>query len=121
MPDEGNEPLLRTISSASAKAGQQGVKILELLNERARLGLEFVQFDWGADTYLATGVSLPANALDGLRQNYAAVYLGPIGDARVPDMLHTRDTIPAHALFMARERGRVVARHSGVAPGTPAR
>ena len=28
------------------------------VSERSRLGLEFVSFDWGADTYLATGVSL---------------------------------------------------------------
>jgi len=72
---------------------REGVRILELENERARLGLEFVPFDWGADTYLATGVSLPANALDDLRQNYAAVYLGAIGDARVPDQQHARDII----------------------------
>jgi 3-isopropylmalate dehydrogenase len=72
---------------------REGVRVLELLNERARLELELVPFDWGADAYLATGVSLPANALDDLRQNYAAVYLGAIGDSRVPDMQHARDII----------------------------
>ena len=71
----------------------EGVKVLQFVNERSSLGLEFVQLDWGADTYLATGVSLPAGALDDLRQNYAAVYLGAIGDPRVPDMQHARDII----------------------------
>jgi 3-isopropylmalate dehydrogenase len=72
---------------------REGVRVLEFLNERAGLGLEFVHFDWGAETYLATGVSLPADALDDLRQNYAAIYLGAIGDARVPDQQHARDII----------------------------
>jgi len=72
---------------------REGVKILAFVSERSGLGLEFVPFDWGADTYLATGVSLPAGALDDLRQNYAAIYLGAIGDPRVPDMQHARDII----------------------------
>ena len=72
---------------------REGVKVLEYLNQRSRLGLEFVELDWGADTYLATGVSLPANALEDLRANYAAVYLGAIGDPRVADMQHARDII----------------------------
>src|SRR6185369_14043821 len=72
---------------------REGLKILEYLNESSKLGLEFVTFDWSADTYLATGVSLPANALDDLRRNYAAVYLGAIGDPRVANMQHARDII----------------------------
>ena len=72
---------------------REGVKILEYLNERSKLGLEFVTFDWSADAYLATGVSLPANALDDLRKNFAAIYLGAIGDPRVPNMQHARDII----------------------------
>jgi len=72
---------------------REGIKILSYLNERSRLGLELVTFDWGADTYLATGVSLPAGALDDLRKNFAAIYLGAIGDPRVADMQHARDII----------------------------
>jgi len=72
---------------------REGVKILKCVSESAGLGLEFVWLDWGADAYLRTGVSLPAGALDDLRQNYAAVYLGAIGDPRVTDMQHARDII----------------------------
>lgn len=68
---------------------REGVRVLDSLG----LGLEFVEFDWGADTYLRTGVSLPPGALDELRANYAAVYLGAIGDPRVPHMQHARDII----------------------------
>jgi 3-isopropylmalate dehydrogenase len=72
---------------------REGVRVLEYLSERSALGLELVPFDWGADRYLATGVSLPAGALDELRRDYAAVYLGAIGDPRVPDQQHARDII----------------------------
>jgi len=72
---------------------REGIKILAYLNERSRLDLDLVTFDWGADTYLATGVSLPAGALDDLRKNFAAIYLGAIGDPRVADMQHARDII----------------------------
>ncbi len=68
---------------------REGVRILDSLG----LGLEFVEFDWGADTYLRTGVSLPPGALDDLRAHYAAVYLGAIGDPRVANMQHARDII----------------------------
>jgi 3-isopropylmalate dehydrogenase len=72
---------------------REGLKVIAFLNERSRLDLELVPFAWGADTYLTTGVSLPAGALEDLRQNYAAVYLGAIGDPRVPGMQHARDII----------------------------
>ncbi len=72
---------------------REGVRVLEYLSERSSLGLELVPFDWGADRYLATGVSLPEGALDELRRDYAAVYLGAIGDPRVPDNQHARDLI----------------------------
>jgi len=72
---------------------REGLKVLEFLNERSKLDLDLVSLDWGADTYLATGVSMPEGALEDLRRNYAAVYLGAIGDPRVPGMQHARDII----------------------------
>lgn len=71
----------------------QGMRVLELLNERDSLGLEFVRFDWNADSYLATGVSMPPGAMDDIRENYAAVYLGAFGDPRIPDMKHAADIL----------------------------
>ncbi|MGH9458372.1 MAG: isocitrate/isopropylmalate family dehydrogenase, partial [Thermoanaerobaculia bacterium] len=70
-----------------------GMKVLETINAEERLGLEFVHFGWNADTYLATGVSMPPGAMDDLRENYAAVYLGAFGDPRVPDMKHAADIL----------------------------
>ncbi|HEX5716460.1 MAG TPA: 3-isopropylmalate dehydrogenase [Thermoanaerobaculia bacterium] len=72
---------------------REGVRVLEHFNQHSSLGLELVTFDWGADRYLATGVALPPGALDELREGYAAIYLGAIGDPRAPDMQHARDIV----------------------------
>src|SRR5688572_184152 len=69
------------------------MRVLERLNETRRLGLEFVRFGWNADEYLNTGVSMPAGAMEDIRDHYDAVYLGAFGDPRVPDMKHAADIL----------------------------
>src|SRR6202171_3535836 len=71
----------------------QGMRILERVNDARRLGLQFVHFGWNADEYLRTGVSIPPGAMDDLRNNYAAIYLGAFGDPRIPDMKHAADIL----------------------------
>jgi 3-isopropylmalate dehydrogenase len=70
-----------------------GMRILEQVNQRNRLGLDFVHFGWNADEYLSTGISMPPGAMEDIRDNYAAVYLGAFGDPRVPDMKHAADIL----------------------------
>jgi 3-isopropylmalate dehydrogenase len=70
-----------------------GMRVLEHVNEERGLGLELVRFNWSADEYLRTGVTMPPGAMDDLRENYAAVYLGAFGDPRVPDMKHAADIL----------------------------
>jgi 3-isopropylmalate dehydrogenase len=70
-----------------------GMRILERINGARGLGLDFVHFNWSADEYLRTGVSMPPGAMDDLRNNYAAVYLGAFGDPRIPDMKHAADIL----------------------------
>ncbi|HLB01366.1 MAG TPA: 3-isopropylmalate dehydrogenase [Bacteroidota bacterium] len=72
---------------------REAVKILELLNGRRSLGLVLEHFDFGADKYLATGISLPKERLEDFRHNYAAIFLGALGDPRIPDMAHARDIL----------------------------
>ena len=67
----------------------QGMRVLERLD----LDLEFVHFGWNADEFLRTGVSMPPAAMDDIRQNYDAVYLGAFGDPRIPDMKHAADIL----------------------------
>ena len=70
-----------------------GMRVLERINGEHTLDLEFVHFGWNADEYLRTGISMPSGAMDDIRNNYAAVYLGAFGDPRVPDMKHAADIL----------------------------
>jgi len=70
-----------------------GMRVLELINDEHKLDLDFVHFGWNADEYLRTGISMPPGAMDDIRNNYAAVYLGAFGDPRVPDMKHAADIL----------------------------
>jgi 3-isopropylmalate dehydrogenase len=70
-----------------------GMRLLEKVNEARGLSLEFVHFGWNADEYLKSGISMPPGAMDDIRENYAAVYLGAFGDPRVPDMKHAADIL----------------------------
>lgn len=71
----------------------EAVKVLELLNKKSLLKLQLVHFDYGAEKYLKTGISLPKEQLDDFRSNYAAIFLGALGDPRIPDMAHARDIL----------------------------
>lgn len=70
-----------------------GMRVLERVNSQRKLGLEFTHFGWNADEYLRTGISMPPGAMDDIRNNYDAVYLGAFGDPRVPDMKHAADIL----------------------------
>lgn len=72
---------------------EQGVRVLEKVKESDRLDISLVHFDWNADTYLRTGVSMPPGAMDDLRRNYGAIYVGAFGDPRIPDMKHAADIL----------------------------
>ena len=72
---------------------REAVNVLELLNKKFLLDLQLVQFDYGAEKYLKTGISMPKEQLEDFRHNYAAIFLGALGDARVPDMAHARDIL----------------------------
>ena len=55
-----------------------------------RLDIEILP--WGADHYLATGVTMPVGGCDRLRA-FDAVFVGALGDPRVPDNRHARDIL----------------------------
>jgi len=71
----------------------EAMKVLRRVNEKFNLDLEFVEFEYGAGHYLKTGIGLPTGQMDEFRKNYAAVYLGALGDPRIPDMRHGREIL----------------------------
>ncbi len=71
----------------------EATKLLERLIRRRGLPLELVTFDWGAEKYLREGVSLPEGALKMLRRDFDAIFIGAVGDPRVPSMRHAADIL----------------------------
>lgn len=48
---------------------------------------------YGAEHWLRTGETLPAEALERIRTGFDAVFVGAVGDSRVPDDRHMRDIL----------------------------
>ncbi|HQZ19101.1 MAG TPA: isocitrate/isopropylmalate family dehydrogenase, partial [Vicinamibacteria bacterium] len=55
--------------------------------------ITLTSFDWSADAYLKTGVSMPKDGLKLLAENFDAILLGAMGDPRVPDNRHAADIL----------------------------
>jgi 3-isopropylmalate dehydrogenase len=71
----------------------EAVKVIRAATAGAKRPLEFVEFDWGADRYLKDGVSLPAGAVEMLRDEFDAILFGALGDPRVPSNQHAADIL----------------------------
>ncbi len=71
----------------------EGVKVLRAVAAAGKRPLEFVEFDWGAEKYLREGISLPAGAVEMLRDEFDAVLFGALGDPRVPSNQHAADIL----------------------------
>lgn len=71
----------------------EAVKVLRAVSARAGKSLDLQQLPWSADHYLATGETLPADGYRLLRDEFAAIFVGALGDPRVPDNRHARDIL----------------------------
>src|SRR5713226_5402381 len=71
----------------------EAVKVIQAVAGQTKRLLEFVEFDWGADRYLREGVSLPAGAVELLRDEVDAILFGALGDPRVPSNQHAADIL----------------------------
>src|SRR5262245_32530787 len=68
-------------------------RVLARVQDVFGIGLQFTDFDWGADKFLKESVTLPAGALQMLRDNFDAILFGAVGDPRVPDNRHAADIL----------------------------
>jgi 3-isopropylmalate dehydrogenase len=71
----------------------EAVKVLRAVCEVSGRALDLEMLPWSADHYLATGVTIPPNGYDMLRDDFDAVLLGALGDPRVVDNRHARDIL----------------------------
>jgi 3-isopropylmalate dehydrogenase len=69
---------------------RQASKLLRALESAGRVALELVDWDLGAERYLRTGSAITEEEMADLEANYDAIFLGAIGDPRVPDNAHAR-------------------------------
>lgn len=71
----------------------QAVRVLQHLQSKSDLNLEFTHFDWGADKFLKDGVTLPEGALEMLSTDFDAILAGAFGDPRVASNKHAEDIL----------------------------
>ncbi len=71
----------------------EAVKVMNTIRSRTGVDFDLVEFDYGAEKYLKTGISMPEEMFDTFREEYDAIFLGALGDPRVPDMAHARDIL----------------------------
>jgi len=55
--------------------------------------LEFTTFDWGADRYLIDGTTVPRNGFVTLAADFDAIFVGALGDPRVPTNIHAKEIL----------------------------
>lgn len=68
-------------------------RALEALSAAGLVDVALEEFPHGAEHFLATGETLGEAALCRLRDEFDAILLGAVGDARVPDNRHARDIL----------------------------
>ena len=71
----------------------EAVKVLRAVAQRSGRALDLHPLPWSADHYLTTGETIPADGYRMLRDDFAAVLVGALGDPRVPDNRHARDIL----------------------------
>ena len=69
------------------------IPLIESAAEIDGLSLDWERLPYGAEHYLATGETLPVPVFDHLKNDVAAIFLGALGDPRVPDNEHARDIL----------------------------
>jgi 3-isopropylmalate dehydrogenase len=70
----------------------EALKALAAIEQRFGRRFDIDTLPWSADHYLQSGVTLPANGYDHLR-SFDAIFIGALGDPRVPDNRHARDIL----------------------------
>jgi len=70
----------------------EAVKVIRAVGEVFGRTFDLEMLPYGADHYLQTGISLPPNGYQMLRQ-FDAIFIGALGDPRIPDMRHARDIL----------------------------
>src|SRR5450432_3029813 len=61
--------------------------------EATGAAVEFTSFDWSADRYLKDGTTIPADGFAMLDRDFDAIFVGALGDPRVPTNIHAKEIL----------------------------
>jgi 3-isopropylmalate dehydrogenase len=70
----------------------EAIRAIDAVTDAFGRRVETVTLPWGADYYLQTGVTVPPDGYSMLRE-FDAIFIGALGDPRVPDNRHARDIL----------------------------
>src|SRR5438105_2788430 len=71
----------------------EAVKVIARVGDVFGHRFELEQLPWGADYFLESGITIPPNGYAMLRDDFDAIFIGALGDPRVPDNRHARDIL----------------------------
>src|SRR3954471_21724510 len=71
----------------------EALKVVRRVGEVFGRQFELETLPWGADYFLQTGITMPANGYAMLRDQFDAIFIRALGDPRVPDNRHARDIL----------------------------
>jgi 3-isopropylmalate dehydrogenase len=71
----------------------EAVKAIRAVSAVFGRQLDLEMLPWGADHFLKTGVTIPPDGYAMLRDQFDAIFIGALGDPRVPDNRHARDIL----------------------------
>ena len=69
------------------------LQVVNHLASEQGIALELVDFDLGADRYLADGTTMPKEVMQAWGSEFDAILLGALGDPRVKSNIHARDIL----------------------------
>src|ERR1041385_6527387 len=61
--------------------------------EATGASVEFTTFDWSADRYLKDGTTIAADGFAMLERDFDAIFVGALGDPRVPTNIHAKEIL----------------------------
>lgn len=68
------------------------LNVLRTVGEVFGCRFDLDMLPWGAEHYLRTGITVPPDGYARLRE-FDAIFVGALGDPRVPDNRHARDIL----------------------------
>ena len=90
-----NKPIVAVISGdgIGPEVVEAAIPAIDQAAQLSGVPLEWRRLPFGADHYLKTGETIPEAAVQELAANVDAIFVGALGDPRIPTNEHARDIL----------------------------